>query len=221
MRPDSVSVSDRGICRWGFRRLQALRQLIGRLIAGTYLKLHGVNVGPGLVMSSLPFCRRHPDATIRLGHNVIIANRLSENPAGISHRTVLAANQPGARLLIGNHVGLAGVILICSKEIVIDDYVKLGIGVKVYDTDFHPIDAFSRRAHDVAQIRCAGVHICEDAWIGAEAMILKGVTIGARAVVGARALVTGDVPPDTVVGGVPARVIRRLDPDSRLCGNGG
>ena len=49
-----------------------------------------------------------------------------------------------------------------------------------------------------------------DVWIGAGAVVLKGVTIGDRAVVGAHAVVTKDVPPDTVVAGNPARVVKDL-----------
>lgn len=51
--------------------------------------------------------------------------------------------------------------------------------------------------------------IGNDVWIGYEAVILAGVTIGDGAVIGSRAVVTKDVPPYTIVGGVPARTIRR------------
>ena len=50
-----------------------------------------------------------------------------------------------------------------------------------------------------------------EAWLGEGCVILKGVTVGERAVVGANAVVTKDVPPFTVVGGVPARVIRKIN----------
>lgn len=55
--------------------------------------------------------------------------------------------------------------------------------------------------------------IGSDVWIGFEAVILSGVTIGDGAVIGARAVVTHDVPPYTIVGGVPARPIRKRFPD--------
>jgi hypothetical protein len=57
------------------------------------------------------------------------------------------------------------------------------------------------------------IHIGSDVWIGQEAMILSGVTIGHGAVIGARALITKDVAPYTVVGGVPAVRLRQRFPD--------
>ena len=54
-----------------------------------------------------------------------------------------------------------------------------------------------------------GIAVGNDVWIGYEAVILSGVTIGDGAIVAARSVVTKDVPPYTVVGGVPARPIRR------------
>lgn len=55
-----------------------------------------------------------------------------------------------------------------------------------------------------------------DVWIGYEAVILAGVTIGDGAIIGARAVVTRDVPPYTIVGGVPAKPIRRRFPDETV-----
>ena len=61
----------------------------------------------------------------------------------------------------------------------------------------------------------APVHIGHDAWIGCLVVILKGVTIGEGAVVGAGSVVSNDVPPFTIVAGNPARVVRELGPDER------
>lgn len=72
------------------------------------------------------------------------------------------------------------------------------------------------RAHPVAPPRFgltedAPVHIQDDVWIGAGAIVLPGVTIGRGAIVAAGAVVTHNVEPMTIVGGVPARVIRRIE----------
>ena len=63
---------------------------------------------------------------------------------------------------------------------------------------------------DRASMIPAPIHIGKNVWIGANATILPGVTIGDGAIVAAGAVVAGDVPENTIVGGVPARVIRPL-----------
>jgi acetyltransferase-like isoleucine patch superfamily enzyme len=146
----------------------------------------------------------------------MILNRLEENAAGIVHRTVLTTTKPGASIRIGSHVGISGAIIYCTTNIVIEDWVQIGANAKIYDTDFHPICAVDRRLHDVSQIASLPVRICEDAWIGADATILKGVTIGARSIVAAGAIVVKDVPTDCIVGGIPAMIIKTLTQTSTL-----
>jgi len=87
------------------------------------------------------------------------------------------------------------------------------IAGRVYITDHdHRFDREERSPGQAGELLCKPVAIRDGAWLGEGCVILKGVTVGERAVVGANAVVTHDVPPWTVVGGVPARVIRRLGP---------
>jgi acetyltransferase-like isoleucine patch superfamily enzyme len=198
-------------CRWFYRAFDLVRRTVMSRIARGYLILHGVKIKEGLWMNTLPFCRRHQLASIEIGSNVRINNKLYENPAGISHRSVLVANRPGARLVIGNHVGMSGVVLYCTTNIIIEDHVNLGVGVMVYDTDFHPINAYARRVRGDKSVKSAPVRICEDVWVGANATILKGVTIGERSIVAAGAVVIKDVPNDVIVAGVPAKIVKHLN----------
>ena len=84
---------------------------------------------------------------------------------------------------------------------------RVGPYVMIIDTEFH--DHYDRnRMPDPRP-----VVIEEDVWIGAKASILPGVTIGRGAIVGVAAVVTKSVPAYTVVGGVPARELKKLDPE--------
>jgi len=89
--------------------------------------------------------------------------------------------------------------------IFIDDGALIGHGV-VLATLNHDMDPAKRQ-----QLHQAPIHIGKNVWIGANAVICAGVHIGDNAVVAAGAVVVKDVEPNTVVGGVPARMIKRID----------
>jgi acetyltransferase-like isoleucine patch superfamily enzyme len=97
--------------------------------------------------------------------------------------------------------------------------------VRFYDFDGHPLDAAKRRAHvPPAPEEVRPVVVGDDVWIGTTAVVLKGVTIGDRSVVAAGAVVSRDVPPDVVVAGNPARIVKHLAPAAEVAaapsGNG-
>lgn len=89
--------------------------------------------------------------------------------------------------------------------ITIEDEVLIGPRVNL-TTENHPVDPVKRKFLDLKSIL-----IKRNAWIGAGATILPGVTIGENSIVAAGAVVTKDVPANTIVGGVPAKIIRGID----------
>ena len=115
-------------------------------------------------------------------------------------------------VIIGNHVFLGhGCCLAISSSLRIGNDCLLAGGVHISDYDGHPIDAARRRANEPAPLEnIRPVTIGDDVWIGNHAMILKGVRIGDRSIVGANAVVTHDVPSDVVVAGNPARIVKHL-----------
>ena len=88
--------------------------------------------------------------------------------------------------------------------ITIDDNVMLGPKVSLL-SEGHPVTVNDRQT-----LTTGSIHIKRNAWIGAGAVILQGVTIGENAVVAAGAVVSKDVPANTVVGGVPAKTIKAI-----------
>ncbi|MFC7093976.1 sugar O-acetyltransferase [Jeongeupia naejangsanensis] len=118
----------------------------------------------------------------------------------------------GKSVRIGNHTFLnAGVTLLDGTAITIGNNVLVGPNVQFYGAS-HPVDHIERRDWTA---RWKPILVEDDVWIGGNAVICQGVTIGARAIVGAGAVVLKDVPPDTVVGGNPARIIRKLTDSER------
>jgi acetyltransferase-like isoleucine patch superfamily enzyme len=112
-----------------------------------------------------------------------------------------------------------------AASIVIGNRVLISHSVNVFDSLTHPLQAKARH-QQVKQIFGQGhpreiwlderpVKICDDAWIGAGAMVLRGVTVGEGGIVAAGAVVTKDVMPYSIVAGNPAVLVRELSPDER------
>ena len=118
--------------------------------------------------------------------------------------------EDGARLTIGAHVGMSSTRLWVHDSVTIGDNVKIGACVLITDTDAHPMDYMARRNTNEGT-KSAPIVIEDDVWIGAHSVVLKGVTIGARSIIGAGSVVTRSIPADCVAAGNPCRVIRRLN----------
>jgi acetyltransferase-like isoleucine patch superfamily enzyme len=115
----------------------------------------------------------------------------------------LAATE-GAVLEIGEGTFInAGVSISACRQVLIGNGCLIGPGVLIMDNDFHVAGNPSLRPVS------RPVTIGDRVWIGARAIVLKGVTIGDAATIAAGSVVTSDIPPQTVVAGIPARVIRR------------
>jgi galactoside O-acetyltransferase len=113
---------------------------------------------------------------------------------------------------------------VCAERIDIGDDVLIAWGCTIVDHDSHPV-AWSHRQHDVvaygngkkdwSKVKIRPVRIGNKSWIGFNATILEGVTVGEGAIIGAESVIAKDVPPFTIWGGNPARFIRELRDDER------
>ena len=155
-----------------------------------------------------PWYVRISGPNIRIGKCVtLIGERAAPVKIGVWGREL-----DTGRIEIGDYVLVSpGTRISASDEIIIGDGVMFANGVYVTDCDWHGI--YDRTVRDE---RVTPVHIEDNAWIGDHATVLKGVTIGRNSVVAANAVVTRDVPPNAVVAGNPARVVKELDPEREM-----
>jgi acetyltransferase-like isoleucine patch superfamily enzyme len=174
-------------------------------------------------------CRLQKDAF--LSHTARIRNALGDSSkiaiGGHSHiRGELMIFGHGGRISIGEwcYVGV-GTRIWSAASIEIGNRVLISHSVNIFDNLTHPLKA-SERHEQARQIFTSGhpreisldekpIKIGDDAWIGACAMVLRGVSVGEGGVVAAGAVVTKDVPPYSVVAGNPAVVVRELSLDER------
>ena len=125
---------------------------------------------------------------------------------------------------MGNGCFIGKSLFSVAESIEIGNDVLISWGVTIADHNSHSLK-FSERQHDVdnwrghnkhwSGVKVGKVVIQNKVWIGFNAIVLKGVTIGEGAIVGAGSVVTKDVPPFTIVAGNPAKIVRELSPDER------
>ena len=171
------------------------------------LKMRGVKFGSGCRFSGVPSVKIVAGATVRIGDHVQICSRFDSNSIGLSRPTNLSALKSGSYITIGDGSGMSGVSIVACCGITIGENVTIGAGACIWDTDFHPIDPQLRREHPTRDAVSKPIVIEDDVFIGANATILKGVTIGRQAVVGASAVVSKSVKAGDIVAGNPARTV--------------
>ena len=160
------------------------------------------HVGDHFRMEELPYLAG--SGKIFIGHSVRLSGKSSISFGGSALGTPELLIGDGT--FIGHQCGFN-----VGRSVKIGKNCLLATRVLVYDQDGHPLDAEKRRSGDPTPADAIlPVSIGDDVWIGFDSLILKGVTIGDRSVVAAKSVVTKDVPPDVVVAGNPARIVREL-----------
>ena len=186
---------------------------VRRRAAIPYLKfifaLHGIVWGRNWRVLGKPIIQRHRKSRIELGDGVVLRSWIESNPLVPIHPVVFSTRSDTAIIRVGKDCGFTGTTIVAADHIEIGDRVQVGANTTIVDTDFHPLTPEGRK-RNMANGKNKPVIIHDDVFIGMNCLILKGVEIGEGSVIGAGSVVSKDVPPRTMVGGNPARVIREL-----------
>jgi len=196
-----------------------IRGVTSRLVSTAWLKLIlrwlGCTYGRDLVADGFVVVEVRYRGSITIGDHVLINSRFRSNLVGVTGPTIFHCIRDG-RIRIGDNSGCSSTVFSSRSSITVGKNVKIGGNVRIYDHDFHAVDYRARRdpEQDMNQEKSAPVVIGDDILIGANSIILKGVTIGDRSIIGAGSVVTiKNIPPDSLVAGNPARIVRTLDGD--------
>ena len=192
--------------RWCYMRLGAVRTIraIYFFLRMAYFKTFYKNI----YFEGVASLQSGASLKVTDGASIYIGNSVSVS------RGVTIVAQAGS-IRIGDNVFVGAWSTITAKDkIIIGNDTLIGERVTIRDQD-HKIDGLYNVPMAQAGFSVFPITMGSDVWIGAGAVILKGVSIGDGAVIGANAVVSKDVEPRTIVGGVPARVIGYRSADSR------
>ena len=170
----------------------------------------GMRYGKAVLFQGKTIIRTRRVGEILLGDHVVFNSQALTNLVGLMGANVLDTSG-GGRIIVGDHSGFSSTVISSRAEIQIGCRVKVGGNVRIFDHDFHSVDAKIRCSpDDRLHIKTAPVTIEDDVFVGTNAVILKGTKIGARSIVAAGSVVFGmQIPPDSLVKGNPAQIIMR------------
>lgn len=184
---------------------------LSTIITKIYFQLNGIKYD-SIFCSGIPHVHISLKGECIIGKNLVMVNWIGSYASGLIGKCRIEVRN-GAYLKIGNFVGMSVTTIVCHESITIKDNVNIGVGVHIYDTDFHSINWESRQDYkaDWDNKVTKPITIEEDVFIGAHSIILKGVTIGARSIIGAGSVVTKNIPSNVIAAGNPCKIIKNIN----------
>lgn len=183
-------------------RAKRLHRWLEHAWANHFVKPHFASLGQNYVMMK-PWHIRIHGAHISAGDNLHV---ITAPDRFVALSTWAFAEHQGHIDIGNNCLVCPGVRIDSASHVVIEDNCMLAAGTYITDADWH--DIYDRT---LTVGTTAPVTLKENAWIGDGATVCKGVTVGRNSIVGAGAVVTGDIPDNVVAAGNPARVVKALD----------
>jgi acetyltransferase-like isoleucine patch superfamily enzyme len=191
---------------WGI--IRAVIYLPSRLLNSIKLRINNVNCDNHIdIRGSLLLLN---EGKCNLGRNIIINSSRFKNIIGGDTRTSIIIKK-NASLTIGDGTRISNSAIYCAEKIEIGKNVMIGGSVKIWDTDFHPLDPMIRMESPNEKFLTKPVQIRDNVFIGGFTIILKGVTIGENAIVGAGSVVSRNIPPHEIWAGNPVQFIKKIE----------
>lgn len=178
-----------------------------------YCKLfkRNVTIGNGVLFDKKPIIQTRQNASIIIGKNVTINSNNQGYHINMHSPVKLMADWPGAKIEIGDNSRIHGSCIHAFKKITIGKNCLVAANCQIIDGNGHDLsfDNVSNRIYTRGTPK--EVKIEDNVWIGANCLILPGVTIGFGSVIAAGSVVTKDIPDMCIAGGNPAKVIKKYE----------
>ncbi len=176
------------------------------IINGIWLKVNKVDYGRLTIHGFLMIYNK---GKVRIGNGGKINTHPLKNIIGGDTRSSVIVKK-NAELIIGENFKMSNSAIYCAEKIHIGNNVMIGGSCRIWDSDFHPLSSSDRLANPNEGYNTRPIHIGSDVFIGGFSIILKGVSIGDGAIIGAGSVVARDVPAGEVWAGNPASFVKKI-----------
>lgn len=182
-------------------------------------RINDVKFGRNMQVYTKFFLNKAPGSKITIGDDFIYTSGDAFNPLCRNIAGCMYTAFPHSQITIGNGTGISSACLWANSSITIGNHVNIGGDCIFMDSDAHNLDYRVRSSNeqidkiskDIATAQTAPIVIEDDVLIGTRCIVLKGVTIGARSIIGSGSVVTKSIPADCIAAGNPCKVIRFIN----------
>lgn len=165
--------------------------------------LSGVNSHGKVVFRGWTSFFRASNSIINVGEGCSFNSSGYANHIGLNHRCIISTMAAEASINIGNGTGMSSTTISSWVSVDIGKNVRIGANTVIMDGDFH--------LDDIRTSAPRPIIICDNVWLGANVVVMKGVRIGENSIIGTNSIVTRDIPANCVAAGSPCRVIKEIN----------
>ena len=169
---------------------------------------------PGLILigkvkiKGIPIIRIY-GGSITIGNNVVLNSDNNHYFINMHSPTKLITSTKNAKIVIGENTRIHGTCIHAYEKITVGKNCLIAANCQIIDTNRHELAFDNPQGRLISSTKTKPVCICDNVWIGANTLILPGVTIGEGSVIAAGSVVTKDVPHFSLNGGNPSKVIKK------------
>ena len=182
--------------------LHSIYYRVVSIVEYCYIVSIGIKIGSHCQFRGWVNVFKGNESDIIIGEKCSFNRSAYSNHIGLNHACILATYRSGAKIIIGNNVGMSSSTINCWKSVTIGNDVRIGANCVIMDADFHLDDPRSGNPQNIV--------IEDNVWLGANVTVMKGVKIGKNSIIGMGSIVTKDIPENCIAVGIPSRVIRKL-----------
>ena len=197
------------IIGWFFERIYRYRNRCNIFVFNFLIllgcRIKGVKIGKKVIFNGFPVIHRYENSDIVIGDCCTFNSSKNSIPVRLQKRCTIVTLRKKSEIIIGDNSGGSGITLLAAIKIKIGNNVLIGAHSMIIDTDFHHSDPNKRQ--DRTDIPARPIIIEDNVFIGANCMILKGITIGENSNIGANSVVINSIPKNSIAIGNPCKVV--------------